>query len=158
MDGQRGSFQPNVFRHDFISELRTALTVTVRAMSAELLGAEVRLHGRAPGSGVAFRSSYFVIDTLTNIPVAVRITEPRTSAKPFALNADVEWGMTLKLSGGTVTCVEPNSTRLELYWVAQSLHQAFVHAAFLWNFCELCCSHRPVTTCTSLIAMIGTEK
>lgn len=137
MDGQRGSFQPNVFRHDFISELRTALTVTVRAMSTELLGAEVRLHGRAPGSGVAFRSSYFVIDTLTNIPVAVRITEPHTSAKPFALNADVEWGMTLKLSGGTVTCVEPNSTRLELYWVAQSLHQAFVHGGIPVEFLRI---------------------
>ncbi|KAK0200876.1 hypothetical protein DFS33DRAFT_1386818 [Desarmillaria ectypa] len=128
IDDRRGSFQPNIFGYDFVSGLsnRLALTVTVRVPNSELIEAEAYIHGRAPRSGVTFQSGFFVINTLSDITVDVHIVQPHTSLIPFALNADVEWGMALRLSGQAVPCSEPKKTRLELYWIAQPLHQAFM--------------------------------
>ncbi|KAI0316016.1 hypothetical protein OF83DRAFT_1173291 [Amylostereum chailletii] len=126
-DGTRGSFQPNVFAYDFTSSVAAAgaLDVTVRPLDLELTGAECLLFGIVGGRRV-FQSDYFFFEkALADKTVQVHVVVPKTSARPFSWNANVEWGMELRLSDQGVECVEPRSTSLELYWIATSIHRTF---------------------------------
>ncbi|KAG6887079.1 hypothetical protein C0995_001814, partial [Termitomyces sp. Mi166 len=125
-DETRGSFQPNIFAYDFISQVAVngILNVTVRALNPELIGAAVILFGIKNGTR-AIQSDYFMVRNLDNITVQAHVIDPRTSGKPFSLNADVEWHMELALSNGPIERVGEGVTRLELYWIATTLHLAF---------------------------------
>ncbi|KAG6887169.1 hypothetical protein C0995_000749 [Termitomyces sp. Mi166 len=125
-DETRGSFQPNIFAYDFTSQVAVngILNVTLRAISPQLIGAAVILFGVRNGTR-AIQSDYFIIRNLDNMTVQAHVIDPRRSGKPFSLNADVEWHMELNLSHQPMDRVGEGVTRLELYWIATTLHRAF---------------------------------
>ncbi|KAF5379135.1 hypothetical protein D9615_005859 [Tricholomella constricta] len=125
-DGKRGSFQPNVFSYDFTSRISDAgsLEVTIEPVDLQLVGAEVILKGTI-SSSVVFQSDYFFIKNVGPQKVTTYVVHPATSKKPFSWNSDVEWGMELRLSQRAVDCQQPTATRLELYWIATTIHRAF---------------------------------
>ncbi|KAK0455273.1 uncharacterized protein EV420DRAFT_1644911 [Desarmillaria tabescens] len=126
VDGKKGSFQPNVFKYDFVSQVAatSSLTVKIQPLDIELIGAECLIYGMV-GNDRVFQSDYFFIKSLNPVDVTTSVINPKTSSKPFVWNADVEWGMELRLSHIGVECVEPKISRLELYWIAQTLHRGF---------------------------------
>jgi hypothetical protein len=125
-DGNRGSFQPNVFAYTFGSRVAETgiLDVKVRPLDIELVGAEVILFGTINGQRV-IQSDYFFFKNLNEVTVRVHVVTPTTSARPFSLNDDVDWGMELRLSNQGLQRVGEGITRLELYWIATTLHRAF---------------------------------
>ena len=125
-DGTRGSYAPNVFAYDFKSRVSDAghLDVTVRPLDIELSGAEVILYGSVDGKRV-LQTDYFYLKTLAPITVQAHVVSPATSSRPFAWNSDVDWHMELRLSAQVVEAAGPSTTRLELYWIAQTIHRAF---------------------------------
>ncbi|KAL1665988.1 hypothetical protein GGF50DRAFT_113623 [Schizophyllum commune] len=125
-DGTRGSYAPNVFAYDFKSRVSDAghLDVTVRPLDIELSGAEVILYGSIDGKRV-LQTDYFFLKALAPITVQAHVISPATSSKPFAWNSDVDWHMELRLSAQVVEAAGPSTTRLELYWIAQTIHRAF---------------------------------
>lgn len=136
-DGNRGSFQPNVFAYTFSSRVAETgiLDVKVQPLDPQLVGAEVILFGTINGQRV-IQSDYFFFMNLNEVTVRAHVVIPATSAKPFSLNADVDWGMELRLSNQGLQRVGEGITRLELYWIATTLHLAFrayIPVAFLRN-------------------------
>jgi len=121
----KGSLQPNAFGYKFGSSVPAAsrMTVTIKILDIELLWCEAMLYGTVNGDRV-MQSGFFVIKTTQEIPLQVNVTRPNTSAKPFGWNANVVWGMELRQSKNPVVCVHPDTTRLELYWISETLHPA----------------------------------
>ncbi|KAI5824587.1 hypothetical protein K523DRAFT_252896 [Schizophyllum commune Tattone D] len=125
-DGKVGSLAPNVFAYDFKSPVADSshLAVTVTPLDAELAGAEVIVYGSVNGK-IVFQTDYFFLGLLVSKTVSAHPILPKTSDRPFAWNADVEWHMELRFSRKPVEASGPYTTELELYWVAESLHRAF---------------------------------
>ncbi|KAG6871061.1 hypothetical protein C0995_008713 [Termitomyces sp. Mi166 len=125
-DGSRGSFQPNVFGYEFGSKVaaKSILNVTIKAVDRELVGAQVVLFGVSNGTRVIESDPFFFKD-MSNVKVDAHVIHPTSSGNPFSFNADVDWRMELNLTKEPVTRDGTGVTRLELYWIAITLHPAF---------------------------------
>ncbi|KAG6859052.1 hypothetical protein C0995_011976, partial [Termitomyces sp. Mi166 len=125
-DGTRGSFQPNVFSYEFGSKVadKSILNVTVVPVDSELIGAQAVLFGVSDGTRVIESDPFFFKD-MSNVKVDAHVIHPTSSGNPFSLNADVDWRMELNLTKEFVTRRGAGVTRLELYWIAPTLHRAF---------------------------------
>ncbi|KIL61814.1 hypothetical protein M378DRAFT_13279 [Amanita muscaria Koide BX008] len=126
-DSTRGSFQPNVFAYQFNSPVPEVgiLDVTVKPLDVQLVGAEVLLFGIVEGKRV-LQSDYFFFKSMAEVTVQAHVIIPSRSEVPFSWNADIDWGMELKLpSNQGLDRFGPGITRLELYWIATTVHRAF---------------------------------
>ncbi|KAG6848503.1 hypothetical protein H0H93_016485 [Arthromyces matolae] len=125
-DGDRGSFHPNVFGYKFNSSVPDAsvLRVTILPKDLELVGASAILIGTVDGREV-IKSDYFFFKSFNPITVDAHVIRPNAYKNPFTLNADVDWGVRLHLSGESLQREGEGVTRLELYWVAETRHRAF---------------------------------
>ena len=135
VNGNHGLFQPNIFAYKFGTSFAEngILDVKVWPLDTELIGTEVILLGTIDGQWV-IQSDYF--KNLNEVTVQAHVITPTKSVRPFSLNHDVDWGMELRLSNKGLQCVREGITRLELYWIATTLHLAFkayIPVTFLHN-------------------------
>ncbi|KAL5522283.1 hypothetical protein ACEPAF_2140 [Sanghuangporus sanghuang] len=123
IDDDKGSLQPNVFPYTFSSSVpsSSSLKVTIRPVDLELLGAECYIYGIVNGDKI-MQSDYFFIKTENTVDV--HIITPQSSDRPFSWNASVQWAMELRVPQNGVDCIQPNESRLELYWISKQLHRA----------------------------------
>ena len=118
-----GSLQPNVYGYAFNSPVGVIgyVNVTVMPLKRPADVPTVFLVGTINGTEV-FKSAQFKF-TAKEV-VRVPVITPKTSAKPFSWNADVVWTM-VSIKSGQLPCSGPGTTRLELYWIASTVHIAF---------------------------------
>ncbi|KAG6856081.1 hypothetical protein H0H87_007570 [Tephrocybe sp. NHM501043] len=127
-DGRYGSYDPNVFAYTLGSSVpdNSSLNVTIRPLSLELSKAEVIVIGTIGGKEV-FKSDFFSFEgPNVDVTVSVHVVEPNTSDKPFSINDDVDWGVRLRPASSWESLEAEGEyiTRLELYWVAKTVHRA----------------------------------
>ena len=125
-DGDRGSFQPNVYAYDFRADLsRTPiLEVTIEPFIINFPDNQAVLFGTIGGRRV-FQSDPFQFRDKQNKKLRVFVKIPVTSANPFSWNAEVLWGVEEGKPPSSVPGIAVYSTILELYWVATTIHTAF---------------------------------
>ncbi|KAL1740089.1 hypothetical protein HDZ31DRAFT_68281 [Schizophyllum fasciatum] len=127
IDGQRGSFAPNIFAYDFLKPRGADfgyISVTVRATDSEPSGAEVVLYGVVDNE-IVMRTDHFFLKSLAPVTIQAHLVPHAASDKPFAWNADVQWRMELGHSAQAVASANLLTTPLELYWIAETIHRAF---------------------------------
>ncbi|KAG6819035.1 hypothetical protein H0H93_016065 [Arthromyces matolae] len=127
-DGKLGSFQPNVFAYDFGTSVAASgtLSVTVQPRNVELSYAEAIITGTI-GSTKVFQSDFFFFKGPNqDVTATVHVVDPTTKDTPFSINGDVDWSVQLRpaSSGESLDAEGEFTTRLELYWVAKTLHRA----------------------------------
>ncbi|KAG6917987.1 hypothetical protein DXG01_016997 [Tephrocybe rancida] len=140
---KNGSLEPNVYGYNFDSPVKDTgnLQATVRPFDEELSGLEAYLIGTVENEIVFKSDSFFFKGTSDDVVVTARAVKPETSKTPFSINADVDWGAKLVLTDKALGR-EPEGlkglTRLELYWIAETLHPAFAEeglpVAFLRSY------------------------
>ncbi|KAG6848132.1 hypothetical protein H0H93_003088 [Arthromyces matolae] len=121
-DGDKGSFQPNIFAYDFDTQVAATgiLNVDVEPVDPELFGAEVMLYGTSGGNRV-IQSDRFLLKPMT---ILAHITNPDKKAQPFSWYTDIDWGMEISLSGVVLQRYGPGVSRLELYFIAKTIYPA----------------------------------
>ncbi|KAG6871851.1 hypothetical protein C0995_015727 [Termitomyces sp. Mi166 len=129
IDKNRGSSEPNIFSHNFKRRIdqNSILSVKVKTLDIELVGTHVALYGKSRlGANRIIESGKFTFKNI-DVPTTVlaRVTSPTKSEKPFSLNDDITWSLEVLERSKLATCIGEKTTRLELYWIATSLHPAF---------------------------------
>jgi hypothetical protein len=121
--------QPTVFAYNFGQPIadQWGLRVTV-TVNDDLLNTPVILYGTTQTNGTVFQSNAVTFTVVNPPPIAVPYTHFTTSNIPFTLRADVTWRMKLAAALDQEVVREGNGlTRLELYWIAPVIHQAFAN-------------------------------
>ena len=123
----RGSFRPYVYAYRFGSVIANSsvLKVTVELLDQTLVDKPVTLIGTL-GVAKIFESNAVVFKSTGSIG-RLRIDAPYirhdTKTTPFAVRGDVVWTMK---SEDQAEEVPAGTTRLELYWITDTLHDAFI--------------------------------